>query len=571
MLVDIQAKLMERGLVSDTWAAEMEQRGQLVRLFRDYYDGIHRAELTNEMRKMLRVKNNRLDRFNVNYCPLVVDAMADRLTVDTVEPRLPEKKKAEKKSSPLVPLPVGEGNETSPTDPQADSKNAVPTPEGMMGENGTYQASKPKEPSAIEQWTTYTLECNRFDALQIDVREAALRDGDTFVMVEYSDKDKEAKFAHELVWDGVEGCMVVYDRMGKSIVAGVKVWQETTEKRVNIYYPGETLKYKVPISTSGGVSTSTGSTSTAPGAGTSGLEEFSPPEPTVRNGVVPGVPIVHFKNKGTKVRGSSELINVIPLQDALNRTLVSMVMTAELSAFQIRTAKGFAPPADLAPGMWVQFGVDEDDASVLGAMEAGVMEQAQLAPFISEGDWIIYQIGTTTYTPLPASSDTQSGEALKQREIALLSKVRRAMVQFGNSWENVLAMAHSFTQIFGGQKLEKVERWNTRWKDPQIRNDTDLVAIAEWFMKHGFEREALRVMSQGSFVNYSAADIDEMIEQKARDGAMKMRMFQLPGMGRFSGVKDDAPPPQRNGNNNAGQSPQQPQVNNRRDPMMAEA
>lgn len=458
MLNLVADKLVSHGLIDrNLWMADMRLRGELVMLYRQYYDGYHRARLTKQMKKMLRISDDLYDRMNVNYCEMVVDSMASRLTVDKV---------------------------------QADSEDA-------------------------SAWADTLLRSNRFDALQIDVREAALRDGETFVMVETL-ADGTQRLVHEPAWDGYRGAMVVYDHQ-KNIVAGVKIWTEPTGDYANIYYPDRIERYRI-----------------SQGA----LLMMDEPEMTTRAGQQPGVPLVPFVNKGKGWgRGTSELVNVVPLQDSLNRTWVSMVMTAELSAFQIRWAKGFAPPQDLMPGSWVTFGEDwgPDQIEALKASEVGTLDQAALVPFIEQSMYIIRQIGTITSTPLPETmgGDSQSGEALKQREIGLLASVGRAQVQMGNSWENVLALAHRQATLYAVQSPPAAAQWETRWKDAEIRNDADVIGLASVLQSWGYEREALRQLATLSQVNWDDAKIEALMAEKLADAnaALMAASGDVPGFG----------------------------------------
>lgn len=471
MLKAIGERLMAAGLVGTAWEAEVRAQGDMVRLYRQYHEGDHRLKLTAEMRKMMQITDNRLDRYNANYCEMVVSAMADRLTLEAVE---------------------------------ADTDDG-------------------------RAWAEDVLRTNRVDGLQIDVREAALRDGVTYLMVAYDDAGR-VTLAHELAWDGDTGCLVVYDRSGRQIVAGVKVWLEADVRRANIYYPASTEKYE--ISEEGG------------------LRLLDEPEDTSRTGGAPGVPLVPFRNKG---RGVSELVNVVPLQDSLNRTLISMVMSAELTAFAILFAKGFKPPAGLTPGMIIHAmitGPDgamitpttEDEARAFATMTNSYslerIEGGSLDQLIGQAEFVIQQIATISSTPVPGQmgGDSQSGEALKQRDTRLLGKVQRAQVQMGNAWEDVLKLAHRQQELFGVQRPPAVTTWRARWKTAENRNDTDILKAAELLQKWGFEREALRLMSQSSLVEYNEADIKRMLEERAADGAAALSRAagSLPGMSEFT-------------------------------------
>lgn len=470
MLNEIAEILTSKGLIGSQWVATQEARGNLVRLFREYYDGQHRLKLTAEMKKMMQISDDRLDRYNDNYCEMVVDKLGDRLVLDTVE-------------------------------------NAQ---------------------DAAQKWAEDIQIANRMDALQIAVHEAVLRDGECFVMVEYQDEAKRTVLARELAWDGACGILPVYDGRGEKLVAAAKVWVDGDITRVNIYYQNSVEKYT---------------------ATENEFKLIEEPMETARLGKSPGVPLVAFRNRGG---GRSELINVVPLQDSLNRTVISMVMSGELEAFSLLFARGFKPPSGITPGMVIHAMIqgedgnsivtaDKDEAEAYAAlMEAYSLERIQgggVAELIKQAEFLIDQIATISSTPIPAQmgGDSASGEALKQREISLLGKARRAQVQIGNAWEDVFSLAHLVEGLYAGKMPPAAEAWYARWKTAQIRNDADIRETAKLLQEWGFEREALRVLSQSSQVQYSEEDIDRLIAEKSADAgrALGAMAGSLPNFSNF--------------------------------------
>ncbi len=473
MLSAIAAKFMEKKLVASTWEAEMQARGDLVSLFRQYYDGDHRLKLTPEMKAMMQIADDKLDRYNDNYCEMVVNAMADRLTVDRMQVK----------------------GMTESTD-----KDAV---------------------DPAQAWTDDLLNANRFDALQLDVREAALRDGETFVMLEYNDTLGQMQLFHNLAWDGECGVMVVYDRQQKNILAGAKVWYDGDLTRVNLYYPNSTERYTAEE----------GATELTLMAEADG---FRNPEDTTRNGKVPGVPIVRFSRKK---KATSELKNVIPLQDSLNRTLVSMVMSAELTAFSVMFAVGWKPPQKITPGMIYHAMLtdvngntivpqDEDQAKALVAMlnafKLSRIEGGDLSQLIKQGDWIINQIEKITSTPVDLGGGGQSGEALKQLDVRLQGKIEGAQVTFGNSYEDMVKLAAWQQSIFGSKMPPEIKSVNAQWKNAEMRNNADVLALFKLLNDAGYEEEALRTLGKSSLVNYGPDDIKRIMGEKAVGVAQKM-------------------------------------------------
>lgn len=466
MLNGLYDILAAKKLVSAGWASATDTQAKLVALYRDYARGKHRLKLTAEMRKMMQISSDLTDRYNANYCDLVVQTMADRLTVDTIS-------------------------------------------------GDTQEASA---------WLGAALNGNRFDALQIRVREALVRDGETFMMSEFLD-DGTIKLAHEPAYDGSTGMIGILDASNE-LACAVKVWWDAGLgiRRANIYYRTLTERYVIDGTT---------------------LKVYAEPDDTTRNGQAPGLPVVRFANKDNL----SELVNVIPLQDSLNRTLISMVMASELTAFSVMFAVGFKPPAGIMPGSIINPVIEGEDgttivptdkesaeavSALLNSYRLERIEAGSLEQLISQADFLISQIGTVSATPLPTlmGSGTQSGEALKQREVRLLSKVQRAQVLIGNAWEDVAAKMHRQASLFGTRQPPKVNAWTVHWKSAEARNDAALLEAAKLMQEWGHEREALRILSLTTMVNYSEDDLDRLMQEKAEATAATLRSAttQLPGM-----------------------------------------
>lgn len=499
MLEAIAAILMAQGLVTSQWQTDTQEQGELVRLFRDYYDGFQRMQLTAEMKAMLNISDTRLERYNINYCSLIIDRMADRLSVDRFE--VGSKKPANQ--PPPQSSPASEGGS------QSDAMNAD-NPDSTLA----------------QEWVDDLLEYNRFDGLQSDIAVAYLRDGMTFILSEYDDTAEQMCFYHELAYNGDVGMIIVYERGTSEIAAAVKIWYDvppTPEqkaagetnvnlyKRVNIYYPDRTDKY---YSRDGQSITQIDST----------------PEEIILNNKAPGVPVTPFYNRG----GVSELVNIIPLQDSLNSQLVDLVMAGRLTAFSIVLGVNVNVPKGITPGMTILKNVTDKNndillprdlneaqqmAAYLGAARLERLPVGDLSQIIAGIEMIINQIGVISSTPLPGQmgGDSSSGEALKQREIGLLGKLNRAQVQIGNAWEDVIRLANAQQYVFGFYFPPAIDKLDTRWKSAEIRNDTDVLALFKLLNDAGYERAALRALGQSSLASYSEDDIDKMMQEKAKD------------------------------------------------------
>lgn len=466
-----------QALVRPTWLSDVTLDGQLVRLYRDYVEGRQRSFLTQRQRAMLNIKSSALEQLYINYCELVVDAMADRLTVTSID---------------------------------GDSS----------------QASK---------WSAEVLAFNRFDGLQMDVTDGTVGDGATYLMVDYDNAAQMPRFSHEPAWDGYLGVIPIYDRMLKTVVVAIKVWYENSAyRRFNIYWPDRIEKY-IEAGSEAGITTvvplevdEQGLPHTAFANGAFGVPWVD------KNGLAVGVPILPFRNrkKSHRTSGISAIASVIPLQDGLNRTLIDMLMTSGLTAFQIRVALGFNPPDTLAPGEWVVISGDAPPTREV-QVDARVLETGQIVPFISQASFLIDQIGTVSQTPLPTimGGDNSSGEALKQREVGLLSKVGRFQTKVGNDWEDAMTLAARVQDAFGNKAAPVVKRWNTRWQDAQTRSDGDVIANAMKVQPLVGDEEALHLIAP--VYGYDEAKIKALLAAKGAQRASALAGLNVPGFDHF--------------------------------------
>jgi hypothetical protein len=466
--------VLQRRMAIDAWIADQEMRGEKVEMYRNYADGDHPANMTAEMRAALRaVRPDGSSEFTANDMDTVIQMPTDRTVLDTID---------------------------------ADT-------------------------DAASAWAQEVMEASRIDALNLEVHESAYRDGDTFLMVHYDNDGRRAVFTHELAYDGRSGMMVLYRSDDSSEMdAAIKIWNITSTSgtvqnttRINVYYPDRIQKY---TSTDGGA--------------------FMPfvDDDTDADGVAPwldrnnqplGIPVFHFKNRGRKNYGLSEIESAIPLQDAKNRMLHSLVMSSELTAFQVRVAKGFVPKAGITPGGWITItGQNGGPLTKEDVAEVDVLESGDLTQQLAAIQWVSSEIMRVTRTPAPEfmGGDNASGESLKQREIGLLGKVRRFQVTAGNVWEDAMGMAWKIEAAFGTQP-PAYKRFYARWVDAEVRNDTETIKNALMLKDTIGEREFLRLIAP--IFKWDEARIDSILAENAAERSKRISELgsSIPSFGNF--------------------------------------
>jgi len=307
-----------------------------------------------------------------------------------------------------------------------------------------------------------------------------------------------------------------------------KRWTETvvengkrqTRQRLTAYYPDRVERF---------VLTTTGNE-----AGWQPYRDDGQPWPIPwvgADGQPLGIPAVHFRNPGLR----SELWDAIPLQDAINKTLLDVLASADTSGFRILFAHGWFPTTDgkmpasdgsnllkIAPGQVI------GSSSAEAALDP--IEGADLSPLLEAVDSLIVKLAQVTDTPTGRFQLTRQVAAegtLKQQEAPLLGKVRARQVLFGDAWEDLMYIARRLTNLWGEGGLPEDPRIETRWQVAETRDE------AEWVNMLAVKREKLSVPLEmlWSEAGYSQEQIEAMMaspEYTARISALATLSNQQP-------------------------------------------
>jgi hypothetical protein len=199
----------------------------------------------------------------------------------------------------------------------------------------------------------------------------------------------------------------------------------------------------------------------------------------VRNrlGVVPVVPLPN--DPDGRGFGTSDIAQVSPTQDAVNKLIADAMISSEFASFPQRFLTGVEIPDDaqgremvakLASGAMRVWNVDSPDAKF------GQLEASDMKGFVSMIELIVQHIAARTRTPphylLGQSGNFPSGDSLKATETGLVAKVRKKHLFFGEAWEEAIRLAF---QLKGDSRRGSDMRAETLWKDPESRSFGELV------------------------------------------------------------------------------------------------
>lgn len=448
---------------------EDEERQNNIRSYREYYDGQHDTMLTDRQRRYLELKTGQ--EFNGNYCPIPIDSLAEKLVITGV------------------------------------NAGDVQTP-------------------ILWDWLTQS----KVDGLQGIVHTCALRDGDSYLMVEWSDELQRPVFTEQMACCDGEGVKIHYSEENrKEIAFATKRWRTERgeaagyKRRLNIYYPDRVEKY---------VSNQT----IAEGDWLPYQEPGQPwPLPWARRDGRPiGVTLSHFRNKEQGYSyGDSEISDVIPLQNAYNKTLIDLLAAADTTAFRVFTMIGDNPSnIKVSPGSWIYTTRPPggDNGAAIGHIPG-----EDLTPLIALKDSVAMEIARITRTPLSyfqISGHVARAETIKEQEQPLISKAKKRQVYFGNAWEGALRMARVLWNEFGpGPQLDETQPIEIVWASPEVRNVKEDLEAATMKQALGVPKE--QIWSELGYNEDQIAEFAQQLEdeqiRQGNTGEMLLRAFERGG------------------------------------------
>lgn len=141
------------------------------------------------------------------------------------------------------------------------------------------------------------------------------------------------------------------------------------------------------------------------------------------------IPVIHFT-------ADSDLPNVIPLQDAINKLFTDMMVVSEFNAFPQRWAVTNVDTSNLTASpqnIWRIFKGDSgEEATQVGEFQAG-----DIGVYLDSMDKLTNSIAVITRTPkhyfVPSGANV-SGEALMVMETPLVKKVKQLHERFCAGW-----------------------------------------------------------------------------------------------------------------------------------------
>jgi hypothetical protein len=196
------------------------------------------------------------------------------------------------------------------------------------------------------------------------------------------------------------------------------------------------------------------------------------------------VPLVPFLNSPGLYGGRSDLRDVIPLLNAVNKLCLDMMVAAEFGAYRQKILSGIGEIRDQHGNTVDNFEEVMGNSRLLTipSKDAKVTDLAasDLSNYTTAIESLLQHIAAITSTPPPymltgSGVLPSSGEALKVAESGLVAKVRRKMVTFGESWEEVARLAFRARADAGDDDKADDYAAETIWVDPESRTEAQRV------------------------------------------------------------------------------------------------
>ncbi len=345
---------------------------------------------------------------------------------------------------------------------------------------------------------------NRMGVRSGEVHKEAVKNGDAYAIVWVNPNGQTTIYPQK-----AQNCAVVYDEEtpGK-ILWAAKIWKTPERRaRLNLYYPNRIERYIHPQKIEGGVSAE------------SIFFLIDDDVPIIPNpyGIVP---VFHFANNSDiGMPGMSELQSAMPIQDALNKSVLDMLVAMEFASYRQRWASGIEIEYDEAGNPIPPFAAGIERLWVTENPETrfGDFEAANLEQFLKVKSDFRVDMACVTGTPLYyfmlTNGEVPSGESLKKSETRFINKVTDRQESFGQVWADAL----SFALLLEGNKNVRLF---TDWTDPAPLSEKEHLENVVVKKEIGISDEQALIEA-----GYGEADIQKMLSEKQAKAERTINQF----------------------------------------------
>jgi hypothetical protein len=356
-----------------------------------------------------------------------------------------------------------------------------------------------------ELWRIW--QANDLDEASQQVHTDALVHGRAFAIVW---ADPEDASTPRITVESAEQMTVEFEPGTTTVKHAVKCWAEDDMAYATLYLPNTIERYEAPTN---GLATDI----VSPQAWE--LREEPIPHDL---GVVPVVPFIN-RPRMTHLYGESELTDVIPLADAVNKLATDMMVSAEYHAAPRRWATGIdlgdgegseSRSAELIRQKWTEAATGRFLTSDSKDANFGQFPEATLDNFVKGIEMLAAQIAAIAglpphYVGLMSQANPASADAIRSAEASLVKRALRKQRVFGGSWERVMRLA---LLVRDGNVPASAKSMETVWRDPNTSTWAQQVDAAVKLDGIG-----LPFRQNMESLNYSPVQIQRMLKTRSTD------------------------------------------------------
>ncbi len=386
-------------------------------------------------------------------------------------------------------------------------------------------------------------DANRMDANQDELHNAAVRDGEAYILVTWDGKEGRPRWLWDERSDGTQGLVIHREPETGEVMFASKTWQIyapmnkilNARTRMTLYFPDRVEKY-IAIEVGEMFDPHVGKqiklTQWAQWFDDGDMDANGVrvwPIPWTVDGKLDGEPlgiaVIPFTNPG-----GSEITALVPLQDMLNKADMDLVAGTDYSGFRVLWGSGLEKQTDssgnetsitVGPGQFLRIGNPQG--------RIGAIDPAPLESMLNACRYWIESGAGVTRTPhylfqaQGQGAEPPSGESLKMQEVGLIHKVERRQRVFGNAWEDVIKLSVKLWNKWRGGEAIEMSRLQTVWRDPETRNEKDAAETAT--LKSGLNVPDEALWAE---LGYDAEQIEEFKAMvRSRPGAVGASMLDF--------------------------------------------
>src|SRR5262245_40705111 len=372
-------------------------------------------------------------------------------------------------------------------------------------------------------------QANNLDLYSRIAHTEAVKTGNAYVLVSPPEDDNDV--SARITVEHAGQCVVARDPADpRERLAGLKRWRDLDGYTyATVYLPEQIVRWQ---------------TEDRVGEGQRPSWEPRADGPTLTNplGRVPLIPLEN--NPQLLTGGRSDLLNVLPIQDAIDKVMADAVVASEYTALRQRWATGVEIPKDdegnpvtalTIEATFKRLWISENPDAAWGEFSA-----ADLNGYVALVSMLTQHLAALSRTPphyLLGQIVNASGDALKTAEATLVAKVRAKMVDFSEAWEEVLRCAF----LMGGDETRgTAQNAETIWADPESRTEAEHTDALVKQASLGVPEEILWEQ-----MGYSPQTVERMKELKAAEPPPPVPPTAPPGTPPAppGGAPPTAPPP----------------------------